>query len=120
MPMKQLNLRVNEADLEDWKQKAGKAGMDLSTWIREQCSNSGPEKASNENRSSQNGARDSGVSVVERGVAVPRGDRRTRTRTPGKFKHVEDVTHATLRKTCKHGTEKGWNCGLCGGMAVIE
>lgn len=24
------------------------------------------------------------------------------------------------QKTCKHGRGKGYNCGLCGGMAVME
>ena len=23
-------------------------------------------------------------------------------------------------KTCKHGREQGYNCGLCGGLAVVE
>jgi hypothetical protein len=27
---------------------------------------------------------------------------------------------ARKERTCKHGTLEGWNCGLCGGLAVIE
>jgi hypothetical protein len=33
-----INLKIDKADLDDWRRQASESGMALSKWIREKCS----------------------------------------------------------------------------------
>ena len=71
-----IKLRVDREDLERWKREAAAEGRSLSGLIRWRMNGN-----------------------VERVVSeAPRGDRREKTRTPGRFKAAVDVAHEGIRK----------------------
>jgi hypothetical protein len=80
-----LKIRLPSEDLELWKHGAQLAGITLSEWIRRKCNGESIVTAP--------GAR-FGSELPD----VPRGDRRERARTPGRFKQAVDVAHQVGRK----------------------
>jgi len=115
MPKRPIQLRVDEADLENWRAKAAEQGQDLSEWIRGRCNGSSDHE-------DVPSARD--VGATRRSTpAVDRPEKRSRRRGHSTLRQIEDVTHDTLRSTlelagsCRHGKKFGRVCLDCGGIA---
>lgn len=102
MRTQRWELRLTEEELIAWKQKAADEGMLLAEWVRENC---------NENL-------DRPVGRVEdhRAEELPRA----RGATSGERSTGAAVRSSKPKKTCTHGTEKGYACWQCGGLAVVN
>jgi len=85
-----IDLRVSETELANWKRLAKEAGVGLSEWIRRRCN---------------------GPGAISLKLAEDRG-----LTTLPKTVHTKQKT----AKACVHGTEKGFNCWQCGGVAKVE
>jgi len=101
-----LTLRVEVSDLADWQKRANLKGLSLSEWVRRQCNDA-------EAAPIEDVPRTEGVHLAER--STPASERRTRPRSSGKLKEVEDVTHEAVRKNllCRHNLLKSV-CTICG------
>lgn len=86
-----LLVRTTADELSKWKESAARDGMILSEWVRETLN-------------AQCGPVDLGESVASTESEIVTGAP-VRTKTPKE------------PKRCQHGTEQGWNCWQCGGMA---
>jgi hypothetical protein len=122
MPMKQYNVRVPEEDLARWRALADAAGMDLSKWIRERC-DGGPAPSPEDKRdydAVREFARQHPDEVVADMVPVCRHyEAAAGVGSQCVYCGYIKSEHPKL-KTCPHGKEKGWNCGLCGGLAKVS
>ena len=91
-----VKLRCDSEQLAHWKESAGKAGEDFSKWARRLLD----ESANGQHIYLKSEARASATAVeLLDVVSAPRGDRRERMRTPGRFKQAVDVAHQVGRKT---------------------
>jgi hypothetical protein len=120
MAMKPRSLKVEDDEWKAWQKKAEQAGIGLSEWIRARCNGGDTIYVSGEV-----GTRLVGVAALaeakEQGnnradKASDRGGRRVSSkrgiRVEPKIRNVG--------ATCKHGTPKGYNCWLCGGIADVK
>ena len=90
MERSQINLRIDKDELAEWLQRAMAEDLSLSAWIRKRCNEEGEVLAK----------------IIEKSSPRP-----PETQEPASRKAV---------KKCVHGTEKGYNCWQCGGLAVIN
>jgi hypothetical protein len=83
--------------------------MSLSEWIRKRCNGEGHAVSDKElQRATEVPVARRRASVLERLPAL--------AETPT----VEADERVRKGKFCKHGTEKGYRCWQCGGLAIIE
>ena len=85
-----LKIRIDKGELEAWMASAVAEGLSLSAWIRKRCNEEGEVLAK----------------ITEKSSPRP-----PKAQEPAPRKAV---------KKCVHGTEKGYNCWQCGGLAVIN
>lgn len=97
-----LNIRVPKSELEAWKGTAADSGTLFSEWVREACeAYAAPE--SEVMPSATESVRPKSGQSIRAGVVT--GEHRAVEKTSAK---------------CKHGTEKGYRCWQCGGMAKVS
>ena len=85
-----ITMRITPEQSTRWKERADREGKKLSQWIRDRC--------------------DDATLVSERKQMVE-NDR----------KFMAAITKPTrLVKQCVHGTDKGYHCWQCRGLAVIN
>lgn len=87
-----FKLRVPTSDLASWRECAEKSGLPLAEWIRRRCNGEGHLIAE-----------ESETDFMSRVAALG-----------------EPVLPPHHGKTCPHGKARGYNCGLCGGMAEVS
>jgi len=123
-------IRVDEVDLAAWKGAADKVGLSLSEWIRRSCNldffKEAVEATHKHFASPEVKSEEHPVKAVRKRTRVPVVKRSADASgvVLGSTGHLdrEAITpaHSKAAKTCKHGTEKGYHCWKCGGLAVIE
>ena len=120
MTKKLYTMKIEEVELAEWKVKAGERS--LVDWIREKC-NARPKEQSEG---------DFGISNVSRGGEVPAPKGRDAVPVvagpgvcshdfgygPGKCPYGSCPNRNEKAKVrCEHGTEKGYRCWQCRGVA---
>lgn len=132
--MGRIELRVPDVDLAKWKQRADAAGLTVSDWIREKCrlgeanaipdlpkdrdvhppAKRGVDHVKNAEKPAITALREQ-IPELTVAAELPSGSVLDRLPVVGE-QHVAKPG----AKTCKHGTQKGYRCWQCGGLANVE
>jgi hypothetical protein len=93
--MKALLLKIEEEIYIQWKARAKAEGLTLSAWIRSRCNE---------------------VAQVQRETVLPPSPVESRNE---QLQKVRQNAQPRSKATCEHGTEKGYRCWQCRGIAKI-
>lgn len=100
LPTKRISVIVTPEEYERIKSKAGR--VPLSTWFRDLALQGPPSARYHLAEREESPSKQPFIPSIEGNDEVqPHWER-------------------PKQKTCTHGKGKGWNCGLCGGLAKIE
>jgi hypothetical protein len=112
-----VRVRVATEQLERWREAAGGKNK-LSDWIRKVC-----DAALEIDIPEIPPPPVSFVGAIDVPPALQaRRDTEWHLQVPKEVGVIETIhrPEAIEGKTCKHGVRKGYNCGLCGGLANVE
>ena len=110
---KTIKLRLPSEELDQWKREAESQAMTLSAWVRWKCGSVFVENV----KPIEFEIPIEAESLHEAATMVKM--KMLAERPPVMMDELREKFPKKISKTCPHGTEKGYRCWNCGGLAKI-